>query len=286
MGLGEAPGLGEWWRHAQLEGDKYPRTAHGRVSPHVSVPSPGVRAASLGSTAGLPGGPGRAAGRGGSMRQHQRRRRAAVRAAAITGCLSLLSGAAVMSASSPGLASTGSASVRTVAATPANDCRLGNGIKHVVQIGFDNIHFFRDNPNVPSDLQLMPNLLNFLTTNGTFLSNNHTPLIAHTADDLLTTWTGLYGDRAGMPVSNSYQAYNTDGTTDPASSFAYWTDPIYAPASPPNAGHDTNPSMVYSATPPATTSPAPKPDTTTPAPWVPFTRAGCDVGDVSTVNQV
>ncbi len=43
--------------------------------------------------------------------------------------------------------------------------------------------------------------------------------------------------------------------------------------------------MVYSATPPATTSPAPKPDTITPAPWVPFTRAGCDVGDVATVNQ-
>ncbi len=88
-----------------------------------------------------------------------------------------------------------------------------------------------------------------------------------------------------MPVSNTYQAYNTDGTTDPASSFAYWTDPIYDTASTPNAGHDTNPSMVYSATPPATTSPAPKPDTTTPAPWVPFTRAGCDVGDVATVNQ-
>ena len=43
--------------------------------------------------------------------------------------------------------------------------------------------------------------------------------------------------------------------------------------------------MVYAATPPATTSPAPKPDTITPAPWVPFTRAGCDVGDVATVNQ-
>ena len=27
------------------------------------------------------------------------------------------------------------------------------------------------------------------------------------------------------------------------------------------------------------------PDTITPAPWVPFTRAGCDVGDVATANQ-
>jgi len=99
---------------------------------------------------------------------------------------------------------------------------------------------------------MIPNLLNFFKQNGTFLSNNHTPLIAHTADDLLTTWTGLYGDRAGMPVSNSYQAYNTGGSTDPASSFAYWTDPIYDTASTPNAGHDTNPSLVYSAAPPAT----------------------------------
>jgi hypothetical protein len=30
-----------------------------------------------------------------------------------------------------------------------------------------------------------------------------------------------------MPISNSYQAYNTDGTTDPAGSFAYWTDPVF-----------------------------------------------------------
>src|SRR5206468_1599709 len=66
-------------------------------------------------------------------------------------------------------------------------CHLGNGIKHVVDLTFDNVHFFRDNPNVPSDLQMMPNLLNFFTSNGTLMSNNHTPLIAHTANDLLTT---------------------------------------------------------------------------------------------------
>ena len=115
-------------------------------------------------------------------------------------------------------------------------CHLGNGVTHVVRLGFDNVHFFRDNPNVPSDLQMMPNLLNFFENNGTFLSNSHTPLIAHTADDLLTTATGLYGDRQGMPISNSYQAYNTDGTTDPAGSFAYWTDPVFDTASQPEPG--------------------------------------------------
>ena len=222
------------------------------------------------------------------MPNHHGRRRLAVRAVAVTGCASLLSALAVAGAT-PGLAAAATSAKPLASAvqhdSSGNGCHLGNGVKHVVELGFDNVHFFRDNPNVPSDLQMMPNLLKFFESNGTFLSNNHTPLIAHTADDLLTTWTGLYGDRAGMPVSNSYQAYNTDGTTDPASSFAYWTDPIFDTASTPNAGHDTNPSMVYSATPPATTSPAPKPDTTTPAPWASFTRAGCDVGDVATVNQ-
>ena len=134
-------------------------------------------------------------------------------------------------------------------------CELGNGVKHAIEITFDNVHFFRDNPNVPSDLEMMPHLLDFIEQNGTMLSNNHTPLIAHTADDILTTLTGLYGDRQGMPIANDYQAYNTDGTTDPASSFAYWTDPVYDTAGTPNPSHDTNPNMVYSATPPATTTP-------------------------------
>src|SRR5215471_13807814 len=106
-------------------------------------------------------------------------------------------------------------------------CHLGNSVKHVIQITFDNVHFFRDNPNVPSDLQLMPNLLQFIENNGTLLSNNHTPLIAHTAVDILTTATGLYGDRQGMPISNGYRTFNPNGTTDPAGSFAYWTDPVF-----------------------------------------------------------
>jgi hypothetical protein len=181
----------------------------------------------------------------------------------------------------------GAAPSRSMAAASraaAGSCQLAKGIRHVVSITFDNVHFFRDNPNVPSDLQLMPNLLHFFERNGTMLSNNHTPLIAHTANDILTTFTGLYGDRHGMPISNSYQAYNADGTTDPAGSFAYWTDPVFDTASTPNPGHDTNPSMVYSPVPPATASPPPAPDTITPAPWVPFTRAGCNVGDVSIAN--
>ncbi|HEV2255142.1 MAG TPA: hypothetical protein VGS06_18320 [Streptosporangiaceae bacterium] len=178
------------------------------------------------------------------------------------------------------------------AAAPADgsSCHLGNGVKHVVQLTFDNVHFFRDNPNVPSDLEMMPSLLSFFENNGTFLSNSHTPLIAHTADDILTTNTGLYGDRQGMPVSNSYGAFNTDGpngafnTASIAGSFAYWTDPVFYSHGVP-AGGDTNPNMVYSPVPPATAAQPVTPNTVTPAPWVPFTRAGCDVGDVSTANQ-
>jgi hypothetical protein len=167
----------------------------------------------------------------------------------------------------------------------ASGCQLGNGVQHVIQLTFDNVHFFRDNPNVPSDLEMMPNLLHFFENNGTFLSNNHTPLIAHTANDILTTLTGLYGDRQGMSAgNNAYRSYNPNGTTDPASAFAYWTDPIFDTANPPTTGHDTNPSMVYSPTPPATTSPPPQPNTITPAPWVPYTRAGCDAGYVGTAN--
>src|SRR5580658_6835305 len=192
----------------------------------------------------------------------------------------------VFGATSAGLASASSgAKAHPAGHNQGNSCHLANGIKHIVQIGFDNVHFFRDNPNVPSDLELMPNLLNFIENNGTLLSNNHTPLIAHTADDLLTTQTGLYGDRQGEPVSNTYQAYNTDGTTDPAESFTYWTDPIDDTASTPNPGHDTNPNLVYSPVPPATARNPVSPTTVTPGPWVPYTRAGCNVGEIATVNQ-
>src|SRR6266853_3818985 len=87
-----------------------------------------------------------------------------------------------------------------------NKCQLkspSGRIKHVIYVQFDNTHFLRDNPNVPSDLEQMPNLLNFIKDNGALLANHHTPLIAHTATDILTSLTGVYGDRHGVPVSNS-----------------------------------------------------------------------------------
>ncbi len=97
------------------------------------------------------------------------------------------------------------------AAAPANQCSLRSAkgeIKHVIYIQFDNVHFTRDNPNVPSDLEQMPHLLNFFVNNGTLSSNHHTPLISHTADDIITSLTGVYGERHGQPVSNSFNYFN------------------------------------------------------------------------------
>jgi hypothetical protein len=204
---------------------------------------------------------------------------------AIVGAAVLFAGIGVAAAHAATAATAATAAPRATQAAEATGCHLANGVKRVVNITFDNVHYYRDNPNVPSDLEMMPNLLHFIENNGVMLTNNHTPLIAHTANDILTTYTGLYGDRQGMPVSNSYRSFNTNGTTDPAGSFAYWTDPIYDTASTPNAGHDTNPSMVYSAVPPATATTT-STTATTPAPWVPYTRAGCNVGEVASANTV
>ena len=167
------------------------------------------------------------------------------------------------------------ASSSRAAASPASStssCQLANGIKHVIEITFDNVHYNRDNPNVLSDLEQMPALTNFITGNGTLLSNNHTPMIGHTADDILTNLSGLYGDRQGQGLTNTYETYNSSGTVTPKSSFAYWTSTY---------GLDAYPNQPYSANVPAAGAP-PK---TPPAPWVPFTRAGCDFGGVSTANM-
>jgi hypothetical protein len=160
-------------------------------------------------------------------------------------------------------------SVATVAAaTPT--CSLGaNGaVKHVIYVQFDNTHLLRDRPNVPSDLEQMPNLLNFMRNNGTLLSNDHTILISHTAGGILSSLTGVYPDRHGQTVSNSYVRTSSSGGFSFPLSFGYWTDPVSA------SGTPTVPNMI------TPTGAVP------PAPWVPYTRAGCDWGGVATANTV
>ena len=97
----------------------------------------------------------------------------------------------------------------------APSCQLSNGagpVQHVIYLQFDNTHFRRDNPNVASDLEQMPHLLNFLQSNGTLFTNDHTILISHTAGGILSSLTGLYPDRNGQTVSNSYGFFKPDGT--------------------------------------------------------------------------
>src|SRR3954468_7216662 len=65
-------------------------------------------------------------------------------------------------------------------------------IKHMIYLVFDNTHYVRDRDNVPSDLEQMPTLLNFLKGNGSLLTNDHTILISHTAGGILSDMTGLY----------------------------------------------------------------------------------------------
>ena len=103
----------------------------------------------------------------------------------------------------------------------------------MVILQFDNVHSERDNPNVPSDLEQMPALRNFITSNGTLLTNDHTILISHTAKGIVSTETGLYPDRNGVTVGNSYQYFDPNaptngnvGGSDFTSAFKYWTDPV------------------------------------------------------------
>ena len=156
----------------------------------------------------------------------------------------------------------------------------GNQIKHVIYLQFDNTHLFRDRQQFASDLELMPNLKNFLEDNGTLSDNEHTILISHTAGGILSSLTGLYPDRNGQAVSNSYGFFRPNGSVGFSSSFKYWTDLTDGgnPANnPPTPSADPNFNMVTGD------SGTPK---NTPAPWVPWARAGCDVGNVSTANAV
>src|ERR1700736_2333632 len=182
----------------------------------------------------------------------------------------------------PGMLATGLLLALSLGAVPAlaadkggqaKRCNLqsiGNKIQQVVYLQFDNVHLRRDNPNVPSDLEQMPNLLDFMQNSGTLFTEHHTPLISHTAVDILTSLTGVYGDKFGVPIGNSLRYFNPDGTTNGMSSFAYWTDPVATFSG--QTPIDFTPQMIDQR------------GKIHPAPWVPFTRADCDVGAFSVAN--
>src|ERR1700730_13861416 len=168
-------------------------------------------------------------------------------------------GASIMALLGAGLLVGGSSTAQAACGLQSAD----NRIKHVVHIQFDNVHLRRDNPNVPSDLEQMPNLLNFMQKNGVVRGKNHTTLIPHPPTDILTALTGAYGDRMGVPVANSYGFFRNDGSVGFSSSFLYWTA----------LSADGKPQLINEN------------GKTFPAPWVPFTRAGCDVGAFSIANM-
>jgi hypothetical protein len=164
-------------------------------------------------------------------------------------------------------------SLDTTASSPAAACPLNSPtgkIRHIIYVQFDNVHFTRDNPNVPSDLEQMPNLLNFITGNGTLIDHHHTPLISHTADDIITSLTGVYPSSQGQAVANAYGFFPLPGTSTALdgfeSSFQYWTNIV-------NAKTDPSFNLITAD------------GKNAPAPWVPFTRNGCNVGAISTANM-
>jgi hypothetical protein len=173
----------------------------------------------------------------------------------------VLIGAAVVA----GLAALGG--VAPGAALATSTCTLNGPYKHVIYVQYDNTHLARTNPNVPSDLQQIPALKSFLQDQGSLLANDHTILISHTAGGIVSTLTGMYPDHNGIGVSNSYLQYKPDGSIAGfPSAFSYWTDK-------PISSSDPLPNLV-------TTGGA-----NAPAPWVPYTRAGCDVGAFSIANM-
>ena len=188
----------------------------------------------------------------------------------VFGCL-----AAATTATSSGRQTHGSLAASRAGATPSS-CALNSAkgnIQHVIYIQFDNTHLTRDHASVPSDLEQMPHLLNFIEGNGVMMTSHHTPLISHTATDILTSLTGVYGNRMGVPVANSFRYFSPNGTSHTGVSFAYWTDPLFdpsLPASPTDTSYNMLTADGHNA----------------PAPWVPYTRAGCNVGMVATANTV
>jgi hypothetical protein len=99
-------------------------------------------------------------------------------------------------------------------------------------------------------------------------------LISHTGGGILSTLTGLYPDRHGQAVSNSYRYFKADGDDRILLVLQVLDRPRGRRRSP---AADPTPNMVNGD------SGTPK---TTPAPWVPYTARGCDFGAAAVANVV
>ena len=175
-----------------------------------------------------------------------------------------------------------SASKQTAAAAhgkppgPTN-CGLRHNVKHVVYLIFDNVHFLRDNPNVPSDLEQMPHLLNFIRGNGTLLTNDHTVLISHTGErdphqpDRHVLRPARPGGGELVPLLQERRLGH-----DALVELVQVLDrPDGRRRTPRRSTRTTTWSTADSGT-----------NKNAPAPWVPYTRAGCDWGATALANVV
>ena len=163
----------------------------------------------------------------------------------------------------------GSAAAQTTPTCPLS--APNSRLKHIVYLQYDNVHYQRDRINVPSDLEQMPAMLSFLQNKGTLLVNDHTQVISHTADGIITSITGVYPDRHGQGVSNSYDYFKPNGSTAFVSSFVYWTNKVQTTDNSP--GSDQTFALVNEL------------GHNTPAPWAAYTKAGCDFGAVSLADM-
>src|SRR5205085_9937369 len=71
---------------------------------------------------------------------------------------------------------------------------------------------------------------------------------------------------------NSWRYYKPDGTTGTSTSFTYWIDRLFDTGTRAPSTFDTAFNLLAAN------------GKNAPAPWVPFTRAGCDVGGVGTAD--
>ena len=161
---------------------------------------------------------------------------------------------------------TGLGSHNTPAASAAGACQLGNKdgqIKHVIYLQFDNTHFRRDRPNVPSDLEQMPHLLNFLKGERHARHERpHDPDLAHRGRDPRVADRPLPGPQRARRSRTATTTSRPTGRRSSRRRSSTGRTPVDG---------DERPAAEHGQ----------RRRKTTPAPWVPTPRAGCDVGGVS-----
>ena len=158
--------------------------------------------------------------------------------------------------------------------SPTSNCKLDNGVKHVVYLIFDNVHFLRDNPNVPSDVEQMPNLLNFIRGQRHAAHERpHGPDLTHGERDSDQPHRRvLRSPRAGgLELVPLLPGGRFDGVVDLVQVLDGPDRRRQRAAHRPELQHGQR--RQWHAK-------------NTPAPWVPYTRAGCDLGATALANVV